>query len=119
MGFNSVVQPVRYKPALPSLTRPNMGGAYLTGAEYNPYPSLRLVDNRPQEELTAESALNSIYLWHITNPSEILQQGFKVGGRSVEFVLRIGRGDAGRRAGSPDTPCCASKRAWLEAEATT
>ncbi|CAM9090652.1 unnamed protein product, partial [Laminaria digitata] len=30
-----------------------------------------------EEELTAESSLNSIYLWHITNPSEILEQGFK------------------------------------------
>lgn len=31
-----------------------------------------------QEELTGGYALNSIYLWHITNPSEILEQGFKV-----------------------------------------
>lgn len=73
-----------------------MEAAYITGAECKPHPSLRLVDNRLQEELTAENALNSIYLWHITNPSEILQQGFKVGGRPVEFVLRNGGGDAVR-----------------------
>lgn len=35
-----------------------------------------------QEELTAGYALHSIYMWHVTNPSEILDQGFKVS----EFV---------------------------------
>lgn len=31
-----------------------------------------------QEELTAGHALHSIYVWHVTNPSEIMDLGFKV-----------------------------------------
>lgn len=87
-----------------------MEAAHLTREEYTSYPSLRPVENRLQEELTAENALNSIYLWHITNPSEILQQGFKVSGRLVEFVVRTGEVGARRQIGSPDTPYCASRR---------
>lgn len=31
-----------------------------------------------QEALTGGYALHSVYMWHITNPSEIMDQGFKV-----------------------------------------
>lgn len=31
-----------------------------------------------QEELKAGYSLHSFHVWHITNPSEILERGFKV-----------------------------------------
>lgn len=45
-----------------------------------------------QEELTGGYALNNVYVWHITNPSEVLNQGFKVS-KSIDLYFT----EAGRR----------------------